>query len=149
MLFSPLVFQWMWNCKDCGTSVSRRSELLKHYKLEHRHYGRHHSYACIYFNCPCTCKTWKALLSHLSRNHHHQSSQTELTTFKCLLCNCSQPSTLKGYFQHVAQHLKNSETVDCVFQGCSYKTNIYGSFRTHRSRNHKDCSVNDFWQYPY
>ncbi|OON91157.1 MAG: hypothetical protein ATN32_02455 [Candidatus Epulonipiscium fishelsonii] len=24
-----------------------------------------------------------------------------------------------------------------------YSTNIYGSFRTHRSRNHKDCSVND------
>ncbi|XP_039640844.1 uncharacterized protein LOC120548563 isoform X2 [Perca fluviatilis] len=132
----------MWKCKDCGTSVSRRSELLKHYKLEHRHYGRHHSYRCIYFNCPCTCKTWNALLSHLSRCHQ-QSSQTELTTFKCLLCSCNQRSNLKDYFQHIAQHLNNSETVVCVFQGCSYKTNVYGSFRTHRSRNHKDCSETD------
>ena len=127
----------MWKCKDCGTSVSRRSELLKHYKLEHRHYGRHHSYRCIYFNCPCTCKTWNALLSHLSRCHQ-QSSQTELTTFKCLLCSCNQRSNLKDYFQHIAQHLKNSERVICVFQGCSYKTSIYGLFRTHGSRNHKD-----------
>lgn len=59
------------------------------------------------------------------------------------MCNCNQHSNLKDYFQHIAQHLKNSETVVCVFQGCSYKTNVYGSFRTHRSRNHKDCSVND------
>lgn len=131
----------MWRCKDCGTSVSRRSELLKHYKLDHRHYGRRHSYPCIYFHCPCTCKTWNALLSHLS-SCHQRPPQTEPTTFKCLLCNCNQISTLKGYFQHIAQHLKNSETVDCVFQGCSYRTNIYGSFRTHRSRNHRDSLEN-------
>lgn len=81
-------------------------------------------------------------MSHLSRCHQ-PSSKTELTTFKCLLCNCNERSTLKDYFQHIAQHLKNSETVVCVFQGCLYKTNIYASFRTHRSRNHKDCSAND------
>lgn len=132
----------MWKCKVCNTSVSRRSELLKHYKLEHRHYGRHHPYPCSHFNCPCTCKTWKALLTHLSRCHQ-PSSQTEVTTLKCLLCNCNQLSNLEDYFQHIAEHLKNSETVVCVFQGCSYRTNIYGSFRTHRSRNHKHCSVND------
>ena len=78
----------------------------------------------------------------MSRSHQ-SSSQTELTTFKCLICNCNERSTLTDCFQHIAQHLKNSETVDCVFQGCSYRTNIYGSFRTHRSRNHKNCSVND------
>lgn len=132
----------MWKCKYCGTSVSWRSELLKHHKLEHRHYGRRHSYPCIHINCPCTCKTWNALLNHLSRCHQ-PSSEAELTTFKCLLCNCNQRSTLKDYFQHIAQHLKNSEIVVCVFQGCSYKINIYGSFRTHRSRKHRDCSVND------
>lgn len=132
----------MWKCKDCNTFVPRRSELLKHYKLEHRHFGGRHLYPCIHLNCPCTCKTWKALLTHLSR-FHQSSSQTEVTTLKCLLCNCNQLSNLKDYFQHIAQHLKNSETVVCVFQGCSYRTNIYGSFRTHRSRNHKHCSLND------
>lgn len=39
--------------------------------------------------------------------------------------------------------MKNGETVVCVFQGCSYRTNNYGSFRTQRSRYHEDCSVND------
>lgn len=122
--FYFLVFQWMWRCKVCGTSVSRRSEhliniiSLNTYVMDAT---IPNSYACIYFNCPCTCKTWKTLLSHLSRSHQ-PSSQTELTTFKCLLCNCNQCSTLKDYFQHIAQHLKNSETVDCVFQGCSHKT---------------------------
>lgn len=131
----------MWKCKDCGVSVLRRSELLKHYKLEHRHYGRRHSYPCIYFSCPCTCKTWKALLTHLSR--FHQPSQPEATTFKCLTCHCNQLSTLKDYLKHISQHLLNSETVVCVFQDCLYKTNIYASFRTHKSRNHKGSSVND------
>lgn len=114
------VFWWMWKCKDCGVSVLRRSEQLKHYKLEHRHYGRRHSYPCIYFSCPCTCKTWKALLTHLSR--FHQPSQTEVTTFKCLTCHCNQFSTLKEYLKHISQHLLNSETVVCVFQDCLYKT---------------------------
>ena len=30
-----------------------------------------------------------------------------------------------------------------MFDGCSYKTNIYGSFRTHRWRKHQSCTVND------
>lgn len=49
----------------------------------------------------------------------------------------------KRLFSTSAQHLRNSKTVFCVFEGCSYKTNIYGLFRTHRSRNHNDCSIND------
>ena len=88
----------------------------------------------------CTCKIWKALLTHLSKSHQ-PSSQIDLTTLKCLHIN--ERSNLTDYFQHIAQHLKNSETVDCVFKGCSYRTNIYGSFRSHRSRNHNNYTVND------
>lgn len=31
-----------------------------------------------------------------------------------------------------------------MFDGCSYKTNIYSSFRTHKWRKHQSCTVNDF-----
>lgn len=31
-----------------------------------------------------------------------------------------------------------------MFDGCTYKTNIYSSFRTHKWRNHWSCTVNDF-----
>lgn len=45
--------------------------------------------------------------------------------------------------QHLGEHLKNHETVNCIFKSCSYKTNVYGSFRTHRSRNQKSSSVSN------
>lgn len=31
----------------------------------------------------------------------------------------------ENFFQHIFQHLKNKETVTCVFKDCAYKTNIY------------------------
>ena len=32
------VICWIWKSKDCGVTKSRRSELLKHYKLQHSHF---------------------------------------------------------------------------------------------------------------
>ncbi len=48
------------------------------------------------------------------------------------------------FFHHIAQHLKNFETVTCVYVGCSYQTNVYGSFKTHKWRKHKSETMNDF-----
>lgn len=31
----------------------------------------------------------------------------------------------------------------CVFDGCEYKTNIYGTYATHRSRKHQSYSFDD------
>lgn len=70
LLFSNLTlfFQQirMWSCKDCGTTVSTRVHLLKHYRLSHGNFGRKHPYPCTYSDCPCVFKTWNALHSHLS-----------------------------------------------------------------------------------
>ncbi|XP_049333152.1 uncharacterized protein LOC125804583 isoform X1 [Astyanax mexicanus] len=132
----------MWRCKDCGGDFTRRSELLKHYKLNHRHYGRGHTYPCTYLNCSCRLKTWNALLSHLSRNHPAQRTNA-LSTFKCLVCGYNQLSGEREYFQHIFQHLKNKETVTCVFQNCEYKTNIYENFKSHKYRKHSG-TVNIF-----
>ena len=43
--------------------LKRRSELVKHYKLNHRRYGRDHSYPCTYLHCTCRFKTWNAHLA--------------------------------------------------------------------------------------
>lgn len=143
-LFVSPVLCFMWRCKDCGTTLTKRSELLKHYKLIHRHYGRGHSYPCTYLNCACRFKTWNALLSHLSRNHPAQQAVSKAaSTFTCHICGHNQLSTEREYFQHIYQHLKNKETVTCAFQNCEYKTNVYENFKSHKYRKHSG-TVNTF-----
>ncbi len=44
----------MWKCKTCEFSASSRSNLLKHYKLKHKHCGRSHSFPCMHSSCPCS-----------------------------------------------------------------------------------------------
>lgn len=39
--------------------------------------------------------------------------------------------------------MKNHESVSCMFAGCSYKTNIYGAFNTHKWRKHTPHTIND------
>lgn len=125
----------MWLCKECSVSVSNRHELLKHFRLQHRH-SQH--YPCLYLSCPCTFKTWNALYIHLSRVHPKQDSQEllELSTFSCHLCTCSVLSTERDYFVHIGSHLKNNETVKCMFEGCHFQTNVYGTFHSHKNRKH-------------
>lgn len=40
--------------------------------------------------------------------------------------------------------IKKHETVICVFQNCNFRTNIYGTFASHRSRKHTPHSLHDF-----
>lgn len=44
----------------------------------------------------------------------------------------------ENFFQHIFQHLKNEETVTCVFKDCAYKTNIYENFKSHKYRKKSD-----------
>lgn len=136
----------MWKCKDCDHSFPRRADLLKHLKLDHRHYGRGHAHPCTYEHCPCTCKAWKALLTHLSKSHPAQETSQEdnCSQCKCDLCNNNELSTEAKYFQHIGIHFKNNESVKCMFAGCSYQTNVYGAFQTHKWRKHTPHTVNDF-----
>ena len=39
--------------------------------------------------------------------------------------------------------MKNNEFVNCMFSGCSYKTNHYGAFNTHKWRKHTPHTLND------
>lgn len=57
------------------------------------------------------------------------------------MCNSCCFDTEKQYFEHLGGHLKKFETVPCVFKGCNYKTNVYTTFHSHKSRKHNPHSV--------
>ncbi|KAL2095439.1 hypothetical protein ACEWY4_010158 [Coilia grayii] len=133
----------MWKCKECNISVATRFELLKHIRLEHNHRQR---YACIHTDCPCSFKTWNALHIHLSRFHHKDNFQesSELSTFTCHLCACCDLHTERDYFVHIGTHLRSNETVTCMFSDCSFQTNIYATFHSHKNRKHNPHTLKDF-----
>lgn len=120
-----------------------RNELLKHIRLMHHNRLR---YSCLYSNCPCNFKTLNALHIHISRVHPKPDSQKplELATFSCPLCTCGSLSTERNFFSHLGIHFKSHETVPCVFRDCNYKTNIHGTYHSHKNRKHKPHTLNDF-----
>ncbi|KAF3844356.1 hypothetical protein F7725_007519 [Dissostichus mawsoni] len=52
--------------------------------------------------------------------------------------------SLREFFVHVNNHLKKHETICCVFEGCSFSTNIYGTYQSHKNRKHKTHTLNNF-----
>lgn len=123
-----------WQCKLCTFVASLIGGLLKHYRLKHGHLDHGHLLPCTHLNCPCFFKTWAVLRTHLYRAHKTEETenQHDVKAFKCKICDSCFPNT-KDYFQHINSHFKRLETVECVFNGCEFKTNIYGTFATHRS----------------
>ncbi len=136
----------MWQCKGCGSKTSTRCQLIKHYRLKHPQYGRRHPYPCPYTSCPCTFKSWNALRSHLCRVHKRDSSQRTLSlaTFRCQVCAFAELGNDKQYFSHINLHLKSHETISCMFKDCTFTTNIYGTFKSHKNRKHLVYSYSDF-----
>lgn len=109
-LFLP---PWMWQCKGCSVAVASRSELLNHYKLKHPYFGRTVRYPYTYWKCPCSFKTWNALIVHQSRVHstHVCQTQKELYSFSCHLCTCKHLSNEREFFVHINTHLRKNENV--------------------------------------
>lgn len=136
----------MWQCKACPAAVESRSDLLAHYKLHHPHFGRTINYPCTYSDCPCTFKTWNALIVHQSRSHSTQVDQTldDLATFCCHICNCCNLPNEREYFIHINTHLRKNELVSCMFTDCNFQTSVYGTFKSHKSRHHNPHTLADF-----
>lgn len=134
----------MWSCKGCTETVSSRSKLLQHYKLKHPHFGHSSRFPCTYLHCPCTFKTWNALIVHQSKIHSTGVTHKEEAIFSCHLCACSDLSSERDYFAHINAHLKRNETVSCMFLGCDFKTNIYFTFKSHKNRKHCHHTLVDF-----
>ncbi len=135
----------MWPCKVCDITLSTRYELLKHFRLKHFNYGRKCRYTCPYADCPCTFTSWKSLLRHTYETHKKlTTAHAQLTTFLCQKCSCKELSNEKEYFSHINQHLRQYETITCMFEGCMFETNIYGTFNSHKNRKHNPHTLNDF-----
>lgn len=50
----------------------------------------------------------------------------------------------KHYFLHLKRHLRTRETVNCPFVGCSFKSRVFSTFTTHKSRYHHTVTFDDF-----
>lgn len=135
----------MWRCKTCPSVLPSRSQVLKHYRVKHRYYGNNNRFPCAYVTCPCTFRTWNALLIHLNRFHVAETSrQSESCVFSCHLCLCKDFVSESDYWAHINAYLKKNEVVTCMFLGCNFQTNIYGTFKSHKSRTHNSYSLTDF-----
>ena len=135
----------MWPCKLCDSSLSTRYELLKHFRLRHFHHSQTGRYPCVYLDCPCTFTSWKKPLTHTYRTHSKlETAGAQSTTFSCQTCGCKELSTEKEYFSHINQHLRQYENVTCMFEGCTYQSNIYSTFNWHRNGKHNPHSLKDF-----
>ena len=134
----------MWRCKGCPATLSSRHKLLHHYKLKHPHFGRGSRFPCTYLLCPCTFKTWNALIVHQSKIHSTEATHKEEAIFSCHLCAGSDLASERDYFAHIYTHLKRNETVICMFVGCDFKSNIYCTFKSHKNRKHCHHTFVDF-----
>lgn len=81
----------------------------------------------------------------MSRYHAEEEAKGPGVVFSltCVICPAKYLPQ-KEYFQHHGNHLRSPETVECVFGGCTFKTNVYGTFITHKSRKHNPYSLEEF-----
>lgn len=133
----------IWLCKICSFTTSKRIELFKHYRLQHGQFGQNQSITCLHSDCLCSVRTWGALRTHLSRYHPQTTETGQLLSFTCPICS-SRFHTEKQYFEHLGGHLRKHETVTCVFHNCDFKSNVYSTFQSHKSRKHNPHSLKDF-----
>ena len=60
------------------------------------------------------------------------------------MCDFKEICSEKGFWNHLGHHIKQRETVPCPILRCNFKTNTRSTFSSHRSRNHKNCTLRDF-----
>lgn len=136
----------MWQCKECSLELASRYLLLQHFRQVHGHLRGSYRYPCPYTDCPCTFNTWSKLLNHTYKSHgkYEGPNTVEGSTFQCHVCSCRGLATERAFFQHINGHLRHDETVPCMFVGCTFKTNVYSTFNTHKNRKHNQHSLKDF-----
>lgn len=133
-----------WTCKLCTFFCGNRKRILEHYQSSHRHYSGNCPLPCIYQDCAQYFRSKKSFEAHL-REHGLIEKTAGLVGFKvkCLLCTFSEEVGLKQFIAHLGQHLRNKETVLCPFNSCLFKSNVYSSFTSHKSRCHQHSTLKD------
>ena len=67
-----------------------------------------------------------------------------MATFNCHVCEFSEVASEKEFFVHINLHLKANETVPCLFKGCKFTANTFGTFKSHKNRKHNSYSYSNF-----
>lgn len=134
--------RWLW--KTSRFKADKLKGLLKHYKLRHGVVSRGQTVPCLYTNFACSFKTFNALQAHLSRQHPEKLTSIEVLSFECVLCRSSCFDSERPYFEHLGSHLRRFEVVAYVFKNCSFSTNIYSTFATHRHSKLSRHGLEDF-----
>ena len=136
-----LVFQWRIECSanfaNSKAPVKRLFWSTVDFVTVQVHTGP------VFTQTVCVFKTPGVLRSHLSRSHTTVRIQ-ENSTFLCDLCDFKEICSEKTFWNHLGRHIKNRETVPCPILRCNFKTNTRSTFSSHRSRNHKNCTLKDF-----
>lgn len=131
-----------WVCKLCTASFQSRTHLLTHIRLQHSHYSKVSPLPCLHKDCECSFYSFNALKTHLSRYHIGDSITQEAQNqkplvFICSICLFKQPFSDTTLFRHLRVHLKNHEVIECPYKNCQFKSNVYSSFNSHKSKNHQ------------
>ncbi|KAL2078046.1 hypothetical protein ACEWY4_025731 [Coilia grayii] len=135
----------MWKCKLCEFSTAVKVRLMSHYRLLHGQHSTICPLACPYHNCMCYFKTYNSLKVHMSRVHDAalQAGRENIgnrRAFKCQLCEFTQPFVERDMFLHLGRHLKQKQIVPCPFKDCSFTSNVYSTFTSHKCREHSNSS---------
>ena len=131
---------WMkWSCKFCSFATYNEKTIVNHYKDSHGR-GRR-GFSCIYPNCLTVFQTHVDFAQHLKE---HKKGSNPVAKIRCELCAFSAPTNIKQYFLHLKRHLRNRETVNCPFAGCSFKSRVFSTFTAHKSRYHCTSKFQDF-----
>ena len=123
----------------------------------HKNYVRHlqfhesfpHNVVCQLRGCKREFSNVSMLKTHIKTWHHAPRTSTtslrqnqlieELTHLRCLQTECGHQivNNLEDLRKHLYCHTVNRDMVICPFEGCSYETNVKGSFKSHLSRKHQ------------
>lgn len=128
----------IWKCKYCEFNCDKRGQILKHYRVKHGSYARNEPFPCPYQERLCTFRSLGTLKTHKSRFHRETLSlqpAPRAVKLHCLLCEFLEPCNDATYFTHLRKrHLRDNQKVQCPFKGCTFESNVYSTFNSHRSK---------------
>lgn len=142
-------------CDTCNLQCKNITHYVNHCRT-HRHI-RNARFTCCITGCIRTFYTYKALVSHIARNHtaasydqgdgHDEglgSYRNVGVGVKCMLEFCQhQSSDIKELISHLRGHIESGLKVDCPFENCKIQFGNKKSFSSHLSRHHRNYKVGD------
>ncbi|KAG5268668.1 hypothetical protein AALO_G00215090, partial [Alosa alosa] len=128
-----------WHCKFCRFETHNSKAIVRHI---HENHGRgRRGFSCVYPGCLRVLRSSVEFASHLE---NHKKGNSEVAQIRCELCSYSEPTNFKEYFIHLKRHLRQRETVNCLFVGCTFKSRVLSTFTAHTSRYHQSTAFQNF-----